>query len=175
MSGLGFRKYVNIVYEHVIWYVAGQRERLHRRCKNFLNKVYKKELHRRCKKNWRKNFGPPSLTLKKFWSPLWLTEKKLVPPFDHPKEFLSPPTNRRPPLPVKDDSSLRFQAMYSIHWHISVGSMIIESKDTTTGFGHFAPVVPYALVRIKFTFEFFIFHRQVKNFQMMSKTQLEVR
>ncbi len=37
-----------------------------------------------------------------------IEELPLVPPFDHPKNFWSPPppTNRRPPLPVKNDSSL---------------------------------------------------------------------
>ncbi len=46
-----------------------------------------------------KNFGSPSSTLKKFWSPpLWSTEKKCGPPLTTPEN--SGP-NRHPP-PAKD-------------------------------------------------------------------------
>ncbi len=88
-------------------------------------------LRRNCaegaKKILRKNFGPPSLTLKKFWSPpLWHTEKILVPPFDYPKKFWSPPQTDGPPLPVINDSSLsrhlkaRLAQGYKIglHWTV---------------------------------------------------------
>ena len=56
---------------------------------------------------WRSNFGrPPSLTLKKFWSALWPTEKTAPPPLWPPQKFWSLPTNRRPLLLVKIDASL---------------------------------------------------------------------
>ena len=52
------------------------------------------------KKNLRKKFWSPLFDPQKNFGPrLWPTEKKLVPPFDHPKKFWSPPpqTDALPP------------------------------------------------------------------------------
>ena len=45
----------------------------------------------------RKNFGPPSLTVKKFWSPLRPTEKKLGPPWTTSKNSGPPHKQTAPP------------------------------------------------------------------------------
>ena len=55
------------------------------------------------KKNLRKILVPPSLTLNKFWSP---------------------PTNRRPPLPVKNDSSLNARRTFIKSLYINCKSQI---------------------------------------------------
>ncbi len=49
---------------------------------------------------------PPSVTLKKFWSPPLTHIKKWSPPFDYPQKFWSPPPQTDGPPPGKNDSSL---------------------------------------------------------------------
>ncbi len=86
-----------------------------------MNDVSKKELRQRHKrkKKWEKILVPPSLTLKKIWSPFLAHWKKTgPPPLWPPLKILVPPTKRRPPLPVKNDSSLRCKLGHSSELHV---------------------------------------------------------
>ncbi len=104
----GLRKNV-IIFEHVmcheVWLIKGFAVGA-----NLFWWLYLKRKCANCTKKYlRKNFGPPLLDpqkilvppfdpLTKFWSPPLTTQKNSGPP----------PTNRRPPLPVINDSSLSY-------------------------------------------------------------------
>ncbi len=89
---------VEKIYEHYIWtcYIVCSKPNRH---EHFLNKVFRKELRQRRKKNCRKNFGPPSLTLKKFWSPSVAHWKKTGPHLWPPQKILLPPHKTDGPPP----------------------------------------------------------------------------
>ncbi len=53
----------------------------------------------------RQFFSGPPFAYVNSGPPLWPTDKKLPPPFDHPEKFQSP-HKQTAPLPVKNDSSL---------------------------------------------------------------------
>ena len=74
-----------------------------------------------------KKFGPPSLWPSKNSGPPFCPLKKLVPPFDHPKEFWSP--HKQPAhLPVKSDSSLIMRLCVFCYREFLLSDMLQETE-----------------------------------------------